>query len=192
MIGQQLKDAVTKVLNGCRWRITNKDTSTDDYRQLDKPVVDELDELLTQLVAQHDPAVVIADFEDVLTESLAQLEHEKDIRGDRKYPTRWIPTMERMKQVLAWRDRGLGSCSRTYAHLDVQLFKACKLAITRKINVTTNNPDVENDRELLKRLNLWLATADGVKPEEWCDTMERPKLKCGCPDCGSCIVQYQE
>lgn len=37
------RDQLLALLKDCRWRIVNKDVSTDDYKRLDKPVVDRID-----------------------------------------------------------------------------------------------------------------------------------------------------
>lgn len=68
----------------------------------------------------------------------------------------------------------------------------------------------ENYPELFKVLNEWAAqkpaghefklpdlrgmfgTPDGIVEEPLCETMDRPKSRCGCPDCGSSLIQYNE
>ncbi|GJH00231.1 hypothetical protein [Paraburkholderia terrae] len=37
-------------------------------------------------------------------------------------------------------------------------------------------------------VHIQASAAEVVLPEEWCDTMERPKAQCGCPDCGSSLI----
>lgn len=44
---EQAKNAtLIRLLRDARWRIVNKNTSTDDYQRLDKPLVDAIDEAL--------------------------------------------------------------------------------------------------------------------------------------------------
>ena len=40
------EQALTELLMDARWRLVNKNTSTEDYARLDKPVVDRIDEVL--------------------------------------------------------------------------------------------------------------------------------------------------
>lgn len=42
------RDELEALLKDCRWRIVNKDVSTDDYKRLDKPVVDRIDAALSK------------------------------------------------------------------------------------------------------------------------------------------------
>lgn len=48
------QEQVRELLRDCRWRIVNKDTSTDDYRRLDKPVVERIDAMLAAPAQEHD------------------------------------------------------------------------------------------------------------------------------------------
>ncbi|MEE5114186.1 Arc family DNA-binding protein [Pseudomonas alliivorans] len=36
------------------------------------------------------------------------------------------------------------------------------------------------------------ALAEAVVDAKWCATMNRPTWKCGCPDCGSSLVQIED
>lgn len=74
----------------------------------------------------------------------------------------------------------------------ISLIKAQKLALLYRINTSGDPRQASEERDLLKRVNNYLAQSDGCTLAEWCDTMERPKAKCGCPDCGSSILHYQE
>jgi len=44
----------------------------------------------------------------------------------------------------------------------------------------------------LKCTTCGLSVSATRERKDWCATMARPKSKCGCPDCGSSIAQYQE
>jgi len=46
--------------------------------------------------------------------------------------------------------------------------------------------------ECYRKTALLSASAEPSAPKDWCSTMERPKSKCGCPDCGSSLVQIGE
>lgn len=43
----------------------------------------------------------------------------------------------------------------------------------------------------LQRIVDAKASKQPAAPANWCKTMERPKSKCGCPDCGSSLVQVE-
>lgn len=50
---EQRNAELTGLLRDARWRITNKNTSTEDYKRLDKPVVERIDTALKQTESEQ-------------------------------------------------------------------------------------------------------------------------------------------
>lgn len=37
-----------------------------------------------------------------------------------------------------------------------------------------------------------VCTPASIQRPDWCETMDRPKSQCGCPDCGSSLIELPD
>lgn len=56
--------------------------------------------------------------------------------------------------------------------------------------VTTTRYDPEKVADLNRRGYAALEAVAASSSEPMCDTMQRPKSQCGCPDCGSSLIDW--
>lgn len=98
--------------------------------------------------------------------------------------------VERLRGIIRMHEKTVLEQSNHLAYMRAQLADAHALLSEALCHAQRLEP---MSVSCFNRIDAALSASAGPSaPKDWCSTMERPKSQCGCPDCGSSIVQIGE